>query len=159
LEPALQRCKDTLGRLPSKWWPMETIPTMRLCRLLQQLVSTSFGFWQDTCRPVEYDVHGRSGAFISSAFPYDAAQDVYLCPAGKRLTLHVVKNGENGVRTHVYRAPKAACRTCALRDQCVPNKKLEKVGIVADLRNYFTLELHQQRAGIFQRRDRLFPPS
>ena len=25
--------------------------------------------------------------------------------------------------THVYRAPKAACRSCALRDQCGPKKK------------------------------------
>jgi hypothetical protein len=82
-----------------------------------------FGSWQDTWRPGEYDAHGRSGAFISSAFPYDAEQDVYRCPAGKRLTLHVVKSGENGVRTSVYRAPKAACRTCALRDQCGPKKK------------------------------------
>ena len=82
-----------------------------------------YGSWQDSWKPVEYDAHGRSGAFISSAFPYDAEHDVYLCPAGKRLTLHVVKNGEHGVRTHVYRAPKAACRSCALRDQCGPKKK------------------------------------
>ncbi len=66
---------------------------------------------------------GRSGKFISSEFPYDAEHNVYVCPAGKRLTLHVVKNNEHGVRLQIYRAPKAACRCCPLRDQCGPKKK------------------------------------
>jgi hypothetical protein len=41
LEPALDRCKATLGCLPKQFLPMGTIPTMRLCRLLQSLASTS----------------------------------------------------------------------------------------------------------------------
>jgi len=82
-----------------------------------------YGSWQDTWRPVEQDAHGRSGAFISTAFPYDAEHDVYLCPAGKRLTLYVIKKQENGVRTHIYKASKAACRRCEFRDQCGPKKR------------------------------------
>jgi hypothetical protein len=81
------------------------------------------GSWQDSWKPTEQDALGRSGRFISSAFPYDAARNVYLCPAGKELTLHIVTNEDNGVRRHIYKAPKAACRTCALSDQCGPKSK------------------------------------
>ena len=52
-----------------------------------------------------------------------AVRNVFLCPAGKELTLQIITNEENGVRRHVYKAPKAACRTCALRDQCGPKNK------------------------------------
>ena len=31
-------------------------------------------------------------------------------------------NRDNGVRTHVYRAPKKACTNCPLRDKCAPQK-------------------------------------
>ena len=41
-------------------------------------------------------------------------------PAGETLTHHAVLNRDNGVRTHVYRAPKRACPHCPLRDQCAP---------------------------------------
>jgi hypothetical protein len=50
-------------------------------------------------------------------------RNVYLCPAGKELTFHIVTNEENGVRRHIYKAPKAACRTCALRDQYGPKNR------------------------------------
>jgi hypothetical protein len=82
-----------------------------------------YGSWQDSWKPSEQDALGRSGRFISSAFPYDAVRNVFLCPAGKELTLQIITNEENGVRRHVYKAPKAACRTCALRDQCGPKNK------------------------------------
>ena len=122
LEPALQRCKDTLGRLPKQTVADGDYTNHASVQAAAAVGVDFFGSWQDTWKPAEFDAHGRSGVFISSAFPYDAAHDVYLCPAGKRLTLHVVKNAGNGVRTHVYRAPKAACRKCALRDQCGPKK-------------------------------------
>ena len=40
LEPALERCKEILSCLPKQLLPMGTIPTMRLCGLLQSPVST-----------------------------------------------------------------------------------------------------------------------
>jgi hypothetical protein len=40
-----------------------------------------------------------------------------------------------------------------------PRCRWKKLELWQNLRNSFTLELHQRRAGIFQRRDRLFPPS
>ena len=58
----------------------------------------------------------------SSAFPYNAEQDCFTCPAGETLTHQATQNREHGLRIHVYRAPKAACRSCALRSQCAPPK-------------------------------------
>lgn len=59
-------------------------------------------------------------AVPGSCFSYDAARNFFLCPAEKELTLSIVINEENSVRRHIYKAPKTACRTCALRDQCGP---------------------------------------
>jgi hypothetical protein len=81
-----------------------------------------YGSWQDSWRPGERDAQGRSPAFQSSAFPYDSKQDCFTCPAGESLRHHALLNRGNGVRTHVYRAPKAACATCPLRRQCAPSK-------------------------------------
>ena len=59
---------------------------------------------------------------MASAFPYDAEQDCFTCPAGKTLTHQATQNRTQGLRIHVYRAAKAACRSCALRSQCAPQK-------------------------------------
>jgi hypothetical protein len=44
--------------------------------------------------------------------------------AGETLAHRAILNRGNGVRTHVYRAPKNACRTCAHRGECAPQKSL-----------------------------------
>src|ERR1700722_12401142 len=122
LEPALERCQQTLGKLPEQLVADGDYTNHASVQAAAASGVDFYGSWQDTWRPTERDAHGRSGIFISSAFPYDSEHDVYLCPAGKRLTLHVIKEQDNGVRTRVYRAPKAACSSCPLRDQCGPKK-------------------------------------
>jgi hypothetical protein len=47
-----------------------------------------YGSWQESWKPVERDAQGRSPAFMSSAFIYDSERDIYLCPAGEKLTHH-----------------------------------------------------------------------
>jgi hypothetical protein len=81
-----------------------------------------YGSWQETWKPTEYDAHGRGPAFMASAFTYHAEQDIYICPAGEKLTHHAIYNDKNGVRRHVYKQPRSACRTCPLRDQCASKK-------------------------------------
>ena len=81
-----------------------------------------YGSWQESWRAVERDAQGRSDAFLASAFPYDAAHDRFTCPAGQILTHHARLNQKNGVRQHVYRAPKKACPNCPLRDKCAPQQ-------------------------------------
>jgi len=118
LEPALERCKETLARLPKQIVADGDYTNHASVQVAAASGVDFYGSWQDSWKPVEYDAQGRSGAFIGSAFAYDAEHDVYLCPAGQRLTHHALLNRDHGVRTHVYKAPKAACRCCALRNQC-----------------------------------------
>ena len=56
-----------------------------------------YGSWVDSWKPTEQDAHGRSGSFMSSAFPYHATRNVYSCPAGKTLTLYKIKEQQHGV--------------------------------------------------------------
>jgi transposase len=123
LEPALNRCKETVESLPKQIVADGDYTNHASVQAAESSKVDFYGSWQDSWKPTEYDAHGRSGAFISSAFPYDAKHDTYLCPAGKKLTFHVLKSSEQGVRTQVYKAPKAACPCCPLRDQCGPKKK------------------------------------
>jgi transposase len=123
VEPALQRCKDQLGTLPKQLVADGDYTNHQSVQAAATSGVDFYGSWQQTWKPTKQDALGRSGPFISSAFPYDAEQNVYLCPAGKRLTLHVITHEDNGVHRHVYKAPKAACRCCALRDQCGPKNK------------------------------------
>jgi hypothetical protein len=55
-------------------------------------------------------------------FSYSAERDIYLCPAGEKLTHDAIYNDKNGERRHVYKQPRSACRTCAYRDQCASKK-------------------------------------
>jgi Transposase DDE domain len=118
LEPALNRCQATLGCLPKQIVADGDYTNHVSVQAAEAAGVNFYGSWQDSWKPVECDAHGRSGAFIGGAFPYDAERDIYLCPAGQKLTHHAVYNEDNGVRRHVYKGPKRACGTCVHRDQC-----------------------------------------
>ena len=59
------------------------------------------------------------GLYGKSRFQYDAARDVYVCPAGKELT-HRFATYELGRELRYYRA--SGCKTCALKSRCTRNK-------------------------------------
>lgn len=122
LEPALERCEKTLGQKPKQIVADGDYTNHASVQAAVRHGVDFYGSWQDSWRPVERDAQGRSAAFLSSAFPYDAEQDRFTCPAGQILTHHALLNRDNGVRTHVYRAPKRACPHCPLRDQCAPQQ-------------------------------------
>ena len=56
-----------------------------------------------------------AGRFGKQDFVYVAAEDVYRCPAGERLTYHFT-NEEDGKTLRRYWT--SACQTCALKAQC-----------------------------------------
>jgi transposase len=56
-----------------------------------------------------------AGRFGKQDFVYVAADDVYRCPAGERLTYHYM-NVEDGKTLRRYWT--STCKTCALRAQC-----------------------------------------
>ena|SRR5579872_1692152 len=122
LAPALQRCKQTLGRLPQQVVADGDYTNHASVEAAANCGVDFYGSWPESWKAGERDAQGRSAAFLSSAFPYDAEHDCFTCPAGETLTHQATQKRANGLRVHVYRAPKAACRSCALRSQCAPPK-------------------------------------
>jgi hypothetical protein len=122
LEPALDRCKTTLGRLPKQIVADGDFTNHTSVKAAETAGVSFYGSWQETWRPTDYDACGRGPAFIASAFTYDADRDIYLCPAGEKLTYFAIYNDANGVRRHAYRPATSACRNCAYRDQCASKK-------------------------------------
>jgi Transposase DDE domain len=120
LDPALQRCEQKLGCAPQQVIADGDYTNHASVQAAATRGVDFYGSWQDSWKATERDAQGRSATFLSSAFPYDATQDVFRCPAGETLRHRAVLNRGHGVRTRVYRAPKEACRTCALREQCAP---------------------------------------
>ena len=122
MKPALERCATTLGRKPKQIVADGDYTNHASVQAAADQGVDFYGSWQDSWRAVERDAHGRRAEFLARAFPYDAAQDRFTCPAGQTLTHHARLNRDHGVRTHVYRAPKKACPNCPLRDQCAPQQ-------------------------------------
>ncbi len=60
------------------------------------------------------------GRFGKQDFRYVAEDDVYVCPAGARLTYHMTSE-EAGKTLHRYSTN--ACQACPLKDQCTPGKE------------------------------------
>jgi transposase len=120
LEPALDRCAQTLGRRPQQMVADGDYTHHASVAAAANCGVDFYGSWQESWKPGERDAQGRSAAFLASAFPYDAEQDCFTCPAGKILTHRALQNREHGVRVHVYHPPQEACGSCALRSQCAP---------------------------------------
>ena len=122
LAPALDRCAQTLGRHPRQVVADGDYTNHASVEAAANCGVDFYGSWQESWKPGERDAQGRSAGFLASAFPYDAQQDCFTCPAGQTLTHRALQNREHGVRIHVYHAPREACRGCALRCPCAPPK-------------------------------------
>src|SRR6266478_5382714 len=120
LKPAMERCQQQLGRKPKQIVADGDYTNHASVQAAAESGVDFYGSWQDSWKPTERDAQGRRAAFLSSAFPYDATQDVFTCPAGETLRHRAVLNRGHGVHTHVYRGPKAACPNCPLRGRCAP---------------------------------------
>lgn len=153
MEPALQRCEKTVG-LPRQLVADGDYTNHTSVKTAADRGVDFYGSWQQSWRPTERDAQGRGGAFLADAFAYDAELDCYTCPAGKTLTHHATLNRENGVRTRVYKAPKAACLSCPHRDQCSPKNasadwrrsitRLEEPAITTDFKTKMQTEKAKQ---------------
>ena len=122
LAPALDRCQQSLGSCPQQVVADGDYTNHASVQAAATRGVDFYGSWQESWRPVERDAQDRSAAFLASAFPYDAQQDCFTCPAGETLRHHAVLNRGHGVRTHVYHAPKAACGNCTHRRECAPQQ-------------------------------------
>jgi transposase len=122
LAPALDRCVQALGRHPGQIVADGDYTNHASVVAAANGGVDFYGSWQESWKPGECDAQGRRATFLASAFPYQADSDSFTCPAGEPLTHRAIQNREHGVRIHVYRAPREACRTCALRSACAPPK-------------------------------------
>lgn len=79
------------------------------------------------------DKSGRKdGTFERADFTYNADNDLYICPCGKELRkpLRAYKTGTTGANkdeTIRYRARKADCDLCDLKERCCPKSPQRKV--------------------------------
>ncbi len=60
------------------------------------------------------------GRFVKPDFRYLPAEDVYICPAGERLTYRYITR-EKGLNLRRYWTN--LCQRCAIKDQCTPGKE------------------------------------
>jgi transposase len=60
------------------------------------------------------------GRFVKQDFRYLASEDVYLCPAGEKLTYHYTNEEDGRVLRRYWTG---ACQTCAIRDRCTSGKE------------------------------------
>lgn len=63
--------------------------------------------------------------FDKSAFLYDAEEDVYYCPAGKKLERRSQRKAPQGKgkTRYLYRIAKSECSACPLRAKCFKNSR------------------------------------
>jgi hypothetical protein len=80
----------------------------------------SFDVKHDAQTTAQMRRRGVKEEFYPAAFKYDAARDVYICPAGDLLRHDGVEK-KIGVISHSYRA--TACVDCRFKAQCCPQSK------------------------------------
>jgi transposase len=64
------------------------------------------------------------GTFSRSEFSFDSRRNVYVCPAGERLTTSGRVHGDHAIR---YFASVPRCRECPLKPKCCPNMPARRI--------------------------------
>jgi transposase len=72
----------------------------------------------EPCAPANRSANAHGDFFPRSAFRFNAADDVYVCPAGQRLRRFARSDRD---QLFLYRTN--ACRTCPLKVQCTKSKR------------------------------------
>src|SRR4051794_18728212 len=70
------------------------------------------------------EVGQRSGMFGNQDFCYDAEADVYRCPGDAMLRC---LSQSEATHRRMYQAPAAACKICALREQCTTSPRGRRI--------------------------------
>jgi transposase len=60
------------------------------------------------------------GRFVKPDFRYVASEDVYVCPAGEKLTYHYTNEEDGRVLRRYWTS---ACQTCAIKKRCTSGKE------------------------------------
>ena len=85
LAPALERCEQTLGRLPQQVVADGNYTNHASVEAAAKCGVDFYGSWQESWKAGERDAQGRSGAFLASAFPYRCRTGLLHLPGGTDL--------------------------------------------------------------------------
>jgi transposase len=82
--------------------------------------------------PVWQRPDGEDGTLSRFDFVFDAASNTVTCPGGKRLQQYrrnfkQERSGVTKANTRIYRASRADCRSCPLKQKCCPNASARKI--------------------------------
>ena len=113
----ISRTKQRLGLKPKRLAADTAYGTARfLTWILGKAIEPHINVWDKSRR--------RDGTLSRADFTFDAARNVYVCPAGKLLNTTGRVNADNTLR---YRASIYDCAACPLKPKCCPNTRQRKV--------------------------------
>ena len=77
--------------------------------------------WRDRLCAQSFNLNAKAeGRYDKQDFVYKADEDVYLCPAGQRLTYRYSNEDDGKVMRHYWAT---ACSACPLKEQCTTAKE------------------------------------
>jgi transposase len=117
LPPALQEVKRNLGQWPQQVVTDAGFTTKETILAMAERQVDLIAPIRGVGRPSRLR-RGMDPAYAPGVFVYDAARDLYVCPAGQELTHQGTRRHQAGVRYHVYEAAARECRGCASRARC-----------------------------------------
>jgi hypothetical protein len=160
LEPAVERIEANLGHKPQQLVVDGGFTHQATVEAMGQGGIDLIGWLPDRTAQNEGKLRQRGVApeFFPSAFSYDAAQNHYLCPAGKRLR-YEGREKQTGTTRYRYRAASADCQACQWRAQCCPDSRKGRslvrtedapamAAFKAKMETQAAQQIYKQRAGV-----------
>jgi transposase/IS5 family transposase len=111
LEPMAKAAQEALGG-----GPLKVIADAGYSNGAQAAACEAAGI--EPCAPANRSANPQGDFFARAAFRYEAADDVYVCPAGQRM-----RRVGRSDRDHLFLYRTNACRTCPLKAQCTKGKR------------------------------------
>jgi hypothetical protein len=124
LAPSVDGIEANLGRRPEQMVVDGGYTNQQTVEAMEQRQVGLIGALADATTRTEASLRKRgvTEAFFPQAFPYDAEQNHYTCPAGKVLHYEGREKHQGGQR-YRYRAAAADCRDCPFRTPCCPDSR------------------------------------
>lgn len=128
LADGMEQVRENSGMLPDKEVVDDGFISRENIMLCDKLGVELFGPAGDYQKTTPQTIaqmkrRGVTPEFYPEAFIYDAAADVFHCPAGKQLIATGRIEKLIGVSKHDYRAPATDCQACACQKNCCPQSE------------------------------------
>ena len=88
-------------------------------------------------------VQKDKGKFTREEFKYNKEKDCYICPNNQELKRRVAPQIKNGKINFIYAGASAVCKSCPLKDKCIPTQTPYKQ--LYRWENEHIIEEHQQK--------------